>query len=259
MTGAALRMSELPLGETVAEALANLLAHRQRSALALLGIVIGSAAIVAMLAIGHMAQRETLKLFSHMGVNMIQVHASPAGDAEAVLDVTTIAGLPRTDPDVVAAAPVARSLTGPTSAPRPDLADLGLAAVTLPIRLVGLDTSQGRMFSLTDDNASVATLAAGGADALLGSSAWRGDQPDPRARGYVYTVIGILGAGANTSLDLTDFNSSVSTSPPLAPGGWSIRPSRRRPCFASARGPTPRPRANASRPRSPTPPRRCRC
>ena len=94
----------LPLAEAVAEALGNLRAQGQRSILALLGILIGTASIVAMLTIGRMAEEQTLKMFRHLGVDMLQIHAMPAGNAPAGrLDRARIEGLPTSDPAVLAA------------------------------------------------------------------------------------------------------------------------------------------------------------
>ena len=83
------------LGDTLAEAWSNLRSQGRRSALALLGIMIGTASIIAMLNGGHMAQRESLKLFAKLGVDMLQVGAAPTDIrllflVEAV--VLTIAG-----------------------------------------------------------------------------------------------------------------------------------------------------------------------
>jgi hypothetical protein len=83
--------THLALGESVSEALGNLRAQGQRSALALLGILIGAASIVAVLTVGHMAQQATLKMFRHLGVDLINIHAMPAeGSTTGVLDRATI-------------------------------------------------------------------------------------------------------------------------------------------------------------------------
>ncbi|QUD89781.1 ABC transporter permease [Phenylobacterium montanum] len=201
-------LSNLPLGETVAEAMANLFVQRERSALALLGIVIGAAAIVAMLTIGHMAQRETLKLFSHMGADMVQIHATPAGDANPVLDLATVERLPRRDPDVLAAAPMA--IDRATVAAGGQTADLGLAAVTPAlVSLIGLQPSQGRLFGPLDDSGLVAILGSDAASKLSAPGAPAAPGSEVRVKGYVYRVVGILAPAPNTALDPTDFNSAV--------------------------------------------------
>ena len=101
MTAIAHDRAAASFGESVAEAFANLAAQRQRSALALLGVLIGTASIVAMLTVGHMAQRETLRLFADMGVDIVQIQGAPIGEAPAALDRATIEAMPRLDPAVI--------------------------------------------------------------------------------------------------------------------------------------------------------------
>ena len=200
-----------------AEALANLLAQRQRSALALLGILIGAASIVAMLTIGHMAQRETLKLFAHMGVDMLQIHANPVGPFPATMDRATIEALPRTDPDVEAALPMA--IDRATVAIGPASQDAGIIAVApnLP-DLVRLSPASGRLFVPADDGNLVAVLGADTAAALSIPGAPAAPGSKIRIRGYVFTVVGVLDPVAFTAMDPTDYNTAV-----LAPLGDASR------------------------------------
>lgn len=193
---------------SVAEAFANLLAQRQRSALALLGILIGSASIVAMLTIGHMAQRETLKLFSHLGVDIVQIHANPVGPRPAAMDRRAIERLPQSDPDVLAALPLsidrAKVALGAVSQ------DAGVIAVTANLPdLIRLEMKSGRLFGEGDEGNLVAVLGSETATALstAGAPAQVGGQI--RIRGYVFTVIGVLEPVAFTAMDPTDYNTAV--------------------------------------------------
>ena len=204
-----------PLGETVAEAFANLYAQRQRSVLALLGILIGTASIVAMLTIGHMAQRETLKLFAHMGVNMMLIHATPVGDDVPMIDRRAIEHLPGRFSAVLAAAPYAGDRA--TVSAGAQSAEVGIAAVTPIVRaVIDLDLAKGRFIAPVDDDNLVAVvgaqtaakLSAPGAPLTLGSQV--------RVKGYVFTVIGLLAPVPFTALDPTDFNNAVIA--PLAGG-----------------------------------------
>ncbi len=196
--------------QSATEAFANLLAQRQRSALALLGILIGTASIVAMLTIGHMAQRETLKLFSHMGVNMLQIHANPVGPTPATMDRAMVEALPRSDPDVEAALPMA--IDRATVAIGPISHDAGIIAVApnLP-DLVRLSPASGRLFAPVDDGAPVAVLGADTAATLSTPGAPARAGAEIRIRGYVFRVIGVLDRVAFTALDPTDYNSAVLT------------------------------------------------
>ena len=208
MTAAAPSLSRAPLGELGAEALDNLSAQRQRSLLALLGIMIGTASIVAMLTIGHMAQLETLKLFKDMGVDVLQIHAMPAGDGMGLIDRRAIEALPARDPSVMAAAPMTADRSTVASGARS--ADMGVVAATAALpRLIGLRLQQGRFIEPVDDDTLVAmvgadaarTLSAPGAPLRLGSQIG--------INGYVYTVVGLLRPHAQTAMDPTDFNGSV--------------------------------------------------
>ncbi len=197
-----------PLIELVAEALANLYAERQRSALALLGILIGAASIVAMLTIGHMAQLETLKLFKHMGVDMLQIHAMPVASAPGVLDPRALEALPRTDPAVQAQTPLAVDQAKVLD--RGQTADVGLAGVTANLPdLVRLTLKAGRFITAADDGGFAAVVGGDAAAKLSapGAPLALGDQI--RIRGYVYTVVGVVGPLPNTVLDPIDFNNVI--------------------------------------------------
>jgi putative ABC transport system permease protein len=210
------------LVELVSEAFANLYAQRQRSVLALLGILIGTASIVAMLTIGHMAQLETLKVFRHLGVDMLQIHAMPAGNGLGVLSQRAIEQLPAHDPAVLAATPMAVDRTSISSGAQS--ADTGLAAITSTLQdLVLLPLQSGRFIAPVDNGNLVAvigaqaarTLSAPGAPIELGSPL--------RIKGYAFTVIGVLAPVPYTALDPVDFNDAVLI--PLAGAGRVMSPS----------------------------------
>ncbi|HEY2177093.1 MAG TPA: ABC transporter permease [Caulobacteraceae bacterium] len=199
-----------PLTETIAEAFANLNAHRQRSLLALLGILIGSASIVAMLTIGHMAQRETLKLFAHMGVDILSIHAQPAGDQVARLDRRTIETLSARVPGVLTAAPFASDRTSASAGTLS--ADVGVAAVTPAlVQVISLRMNRGRFIAPVDDDSLVAVVGSETADKLSAPGAPLRPGAQMRVKGYVFTVIGVLAPVPFTALDPTDFNSAVIT------------------------------------------------
>jgi putative ABC transport system permease protein len=93
----------------------QLLAHKMRTALALLGIVIGVSAVIVMIAIGAGAQREVLSKIEEMGTNLIIVNAAEVQRSPGRLQVrgtvTTLTvqdaeAVERDIPYVVAAAPV---------------------------------------------------------------------------------------------------------------------------------------------------------
>jgi putative ABC transport system permease protein len=199
----------LSLAEALAEAFANLYAQRQRSALALLGILIGTASIVAMLTIGHMAGLETLKLFRHLGADMLQIHAMPAGDAPAgVVDRRLVEELPATDSAVLAATPLAADHDTVSAAAAS--AELGVAAVTATLpRLISLQMSQGRFIAPVDDDNLVAVVGDQAAQRLSAPGAPLIPGAKVGLKGYEFTVIGLVGPVPYTALDPMDINNSV--------------------------------------------------
>jgi putative ABC transport system permease protein len=200
--------SPLRVAELVSEAFANLYAQRQRSVLALLGILIGTASIVAMLTIGHMAQLETLKAFRHLGVDMLQIHAMPAGAGLGVLDRRAIERLPFSDPAVLAATPLAVDRT--TVSAGIASADMGLTAVTSTLpNLVVLALPSGRFIAPVDDGNLVAVIGSKAAQALSTPGAPIRPGSQLRIKGYAFTVIGMIAPLPYTALDPADFNDAV--------------------------------------------------
>ena len=93
----------------------QLSAHKLRTALALIGIIIGVSAIIVMVAIGTGAQREVLSTIEEMGTNLVVVNAAEVRRSPGRQDirgtVTTLTVrdaeiVERDVPDVTAVAPV---------------------------------------------------------------------------------------------------------------------------------------------------------
>lgn len=185
MKGRGVSPSDLSL-----EALANLRGQGRRSLLALLGVVIGSAAIVALMNIAHIAQIEALKSFRQTGVDMLSVQSDGGG---AGLDATALEALVREDPEAVLAAPFAStSLTVRLGAKSLG----GTAAGITPVMntVAGLSVVEGRLLQKVDNCSPVAVLghtvaadlSSPGAAAKVGEVVHLG--------GYGFTVVGVLAA-----------------------------------------------------------------
>jgi len=70
----------MTLRDALATAIAHLAAHKLRSALAMLGVVFGVGAVIAMLSIGAGAEREAMALIDRLGASNILVRARTFGD-----------------------------------------------------------------------------------------------------------------------------------------------------------------------------------
>lgn len=193
------------LGDTLAEAWSNLRAQGRRSALALLGIMIGTASIIAMLNGAHMAQRESLKLFAKLGVDMLQIQAAPAGDRPALLSRAAIDALPRTDPDVVEAVPLAGG-RAPARAGG-NTADIAiLAAPPALATITNLRLAAGRHPGSVEECALSAVLGDAAARALSSPAAAIEPGSKVLLGGYGYTVVGVLAPVTPETLDPIDYN-----------------------------------------------------
>jgi putative ABC transport system permease protein len=190
------------------DAWGNLMALRQRSALALIGIVVGTAAVVAMLSIGRMAAEQALKPFLAMGVDLLSVQATSPDSQLQSLDLATVLDLPRQAPGVQAATAYRvgqqRTDIDPLSPPPAILAALPNLA-----DIAGLKLEAGRFLSESDAEALVAVLGAAVAHPSDGrrGAVSLGDQV--RAGGYLYRVVGVLRPTPHNGLAPTDFDRSV--------------------------------------------------
>ena len=66
------------VAESVQVALAGLLGNKMRSFLTMLGIIIGVAAVIIVVAIGLGLKRDTLERIEKMGTNLLMVNPGPA-------------------------------------------------------------------------------------------------------------------------------------------------------------------------------------
>ena len=196
------------LMETAGEAFANLRAQGRRSALALLGILIGAASIVAMLNVGHVAQQESLKLFANMGVDILRAQALPSTLEAAGFDMQTLESLPETDPDILAATPLSIGRANAFSAGRE--ADASIVAMPSVLRrLARLEIEEGRALAPVDDCSPVAVIGAELAGALSGAGAPLGPGALVSMGGYGFTVIGRAAPITVGTLEPVDYNKSM--------------------------------------------------
>lgn len=194
--------------ETISEAFANLRAQGRRSALALLGILIGVASIVAMLNVGHIAQQESLKLFANMGVDILRAQALPNTLKAAGFDLQTLESLSETDPDILTATPLSIGRANAFSAGRE--ADVSIVAMPPVLRtLARLEIEEGRALAPIDDCSPVAVIGAELAEALSGASAPLGPGALVSMGGYGFTVIGRAAPITVGTLEPVDYNKSM--------------------------------------------------
>ncbi len=187
------------LGAMLAEAWSALVANRLRSALTMLGMIIGVAAVILMLAIGAGVQRQVSSSIASLGSNLLIVTSGPArtgggisqgqgtGPTLTVEDAEAIAQLA----DVDAAAPTASFPAQVVAGPANWLTQV---TTSTPSWFAVQDwyPDYGRAFTALEDRAAarVVVLGVKVADSLFGANDPLGRKL--RIRGVTFTVIGIL-------------------------------------------------------------------
>jgi len=192
------------LGELALEALANLRGQGRRSVLALLGVVIGSAAIVALMNIAHIAQLEALKSFRQTGVDVLSVQSEGLGS----MDPALIERLVRQDPVAVLAAPLTTTSLGVVADQKSS--NFTVAGVTSAIGVMaGLSTTKGRMLRQVDDCSFVAVVGQKAAADLSAPGAEVGPGSMLRIGGYGFTVVGALAPVPHQVMSPVQFDSAI--------------------------------------------------
>ncbi len=188
--------------------LSNLSAHKMRSGLAMLGVVFGVGAVIAMLSIGAGAEKEALAMIQRLGVDNILVRAR-LYDSEQLEEVReTSVGLSQRDLEAIAAAVPGVAEIAPTveieawevrSATA--AAEATVFGVTpAHLRLSALALREGRFIDQLDvrDHAQVCVIGPGVARDLFGWAPPLGDEV--KINDVWLTVVGVL-AGSGAEVD----------------------------------------------------------
>ena len=161
--------------------LQNLLLHRLRSLLTMLGMIFGVAAVVSMLSIGAGARQKVMALIEQMGVNNLIVEAKETFDFQAHQKIRKISpGLTlqdyrviRDDVDDIAASTPRKRFTPSKIIPKSQQDVPAVYGVTPSYRsIAGLRVVEGRFFDEDDENQAkpVCVLGAGAMSSLFGAS-----------------------------------------------------------------------------------------
>ncbi len=182
----------------LAEAWSALIANRLRSALTMLGMIIGVAAVILMLAIGGGVQKQVADSISGLGSNMLIVTAGSGRQGGIFGGAGTGASLRIDDADsiarldnVVAAAPstgiAAQAVAGPAN-----WATQVTGSVPAYFIVNEWQAGDGRLFTDREERAGarVAVLGQTVADKLFGANDPIGQMV--RVKGVSFTVIGLM-------------------------------------------------------------------
>jgi putative ABC transport system permease protein len=202
---------------TLAMGVDNLLAHKLRSLLTMLGMIFGVAAVVAMLSIGAGAQQQVMAMIEAMGVRNLIVESRPAPDQQAFQRLRQVSpGLTLADLRVikstvegVGSSTARKRFTPSKLIPKP-FADTPVVFGIEPtfLGIAALTVAEGRFITAEDDAvaAPVAVLGEGARIALFGGRAALGEHVKVneqwlRVVGVCGSVISSQGSGGNAAED----------------------------------------------------------
>ncbi len=194
------------LKQIIVEASGNLASAKQRTVLALIGIIIGTGSVIAMINIGTIVQEEALRQFRELGTNIINVKSAPTQANGFVL--ADVLALPQRVPLVEAVAPTA--LAGGTAVVHGHSAGLSVVGMTVSLGdIVKLSAAQGRLLSPFDDNESYAVIGAQFSRNLPGDNKPMAIGDRIAVNGQVFTVLGVLRPVPFNTLFPIDFNGAM--------------------------------------------------
>jgi putative ABC transport system permease protein len=181
----------------------NLLAHKLRSLLTMLGMIFGVAAVVAMLSIGAGAQQQVMAVIEAMGVRNLIVESRPAPDQQAFQRLRQISpGLTLADMRVIKAtvdgvgSSTARKRFTPSKLIPKPFADTPTVFGVEPTfqGIAGLQVVEGRFITAEDDAAAapIAVLGEGARIALFGGRAALGEHV--KVNEQWLQVVGVCGS-----------------------------------------------------------------
>ncbi len=181
------------------EAFRSLWGARQRSLLALIGIVIGIGSVIGMVSIGTIVQQQALRQFKEMGIDIITIRKGGGEGRKSEFTLEALRRLPEVNPHVLAVAPFMNSgseyLLGRQKI---FMEQIGVTASFFDLNKLKL--AEGRSLSELDQNRYfcvvgselAAFLRKARSGPILGSRITTNDR--------AYTVVGILDKAAEGGL-----------------------------------------------------------
>ncbi|BBK30955.1 putative ABC transport system permease protein [Stella humosa] len=197
------------------EAFRNLTGNKQRSLLALLGIVIGTGSVIAMVNIGAIVRQEALRQFEAMGTDLVTLTTRSDGELNTGFTAEEISGLPTTVPGVGTAAAYGQRSEQFTAGSQPPMYGILVGATPEFMVAAELSLAAGRAPSPFDGPELFAVAGAdlvglftrAGTGLPIGSSL-------PGPDGSVLTIIGHLKPAIINPLIPIDMNKALLMSVP---------------------------------------------
>ncbi|MDQ6693439.1 MAG: ABC transporter permease [Chloroflexota bacterium] len=197
------------IGETVRIALDTLLANPLRTVLTALGVIIGVASVVALLAIGSGTQETIADRITANGANLLTVRASSAtggGNATLTEDDAVALADPANVPAAAAVSPES-SRVAPLVAGSVNKTTIVLGVTPVYLSMHNNKLASGSFIDATQANSNVVVLGSKTATDLFPDGDPVGEQV--RIRGLSFQVVGVLESKGATATGFDDDSALV--------------------------------------------------
>ena len=201
----------MALKANLKEGIVSLYASKQRSLLALIGIVIGIGSVIAMVSVGVIAKRQALQQFKELGTEFLSIRAQGSGsDPRLRIRLADAVELPEELPSLAATAPWSQShgtvvYGGKKVADAPILGVTDTFAALHKLQLEG----EGRGISDLDFRRNYCVIGAAVASALRREGETQPVGKPIRLGERLCTIVGVLRSASAGGMQSFDPNGSV--------------------------------------------------
>ena len=200
----------MALKANVKEAVVSLYAAKQRSFLALIGIVIGIGSVIAMLSVGTIAKKQALDRFRELGTDYLTIRVRGAGSAgRPGVRLEDAVGLPEGASSIAGAAPWSQGNTAIVYGGKKvaDAPALGVTGNFLELNRLRL--AEGRAISDLDFRRVHCVIGAGIAASLRRAGLKKPVGAAIRLNDRICTVVGVLHTAPRWGMQPFEANRSV--------------------------------------------------
>lgn len=203
------------------EALNNLWQVRARSFLAMLGIIVGTASVVALISSSRLATDNALQQFKSLGTNLLAVSLSlqqqnqDEKSQRRDLQVADMPALKGVSPDILNIAPYTQVYGEVYYKSKPIEAE-ALGVTDSFAKVVRLNLSQGRLVSVLDKSNYYCVVGSNLAATILRNSGKTALGQQIQVNGSIFTIVGVAAPWKTNMFLYTDLNDSVLVSLPTS-------------------------------------------
>ena len=196
------------LKQNIVEAIRNLVAARQRTLLALIGIVIGTGSVIAMVNIGTIVSAEALRQFEKLGTDLLQISVRDKGRKGRSITIAQSLALADDLPEIAVSAPIAFGGAGPVHQGR-NLSATPVGTTEELFEIAKLEMEQGRFVNLLDGYGTFVVIGSATRREIAGRGGRIGLGDSVRMGNNHFTVIGLLPHVPFNSMIPLDLNASM--------------------------------------------------